>query len=278
MNLRYIISHVAKDIGHILSRSVLDSPKSGMVCAQTHWRNLVLLSRMRLGARDRVECPCCGWSGPGFRAVDGRSMVFLECECPECGSFERQRMLHVYLTQAGADIVPQRGRILHFAPERHVHDLLRRNSTARYVAADVAPEKLLPLAAARLRTDIRRIALPNDTFDLVVCVHVLEHIDNDLTAIREIARVLRSGGYALIMVPFGMHLEETVEFGKPDPNMFDHVRDYSPVDFRNRLEGVEVSEIRPHDILTSEQQACYGIRDCDIMHLCRKPQVREEEA
>jgi ubiquinone/menaquinone biosynthesis C-methylase UbiE len=47
---------------------------------------------------------------------------------------------------------------------------------------------------------VEELPYENDTFDFVLCQGVIHSVDNDLTALREISRVLKKGGMANIMV------------------------------------------------------------------------------
>lgn len=83
---------------------------------------------------------------------------------------------------------------------------------ALVIGADYIPELLERLAARMpgvplLQFDLRRCPLPDDSIDAVTCLNVLEHIDDDALALRQIHRILRGGGgIAHIEVPAGPHL------------------------------------------------------------------------
>jgi SAM-dependent methyltransferase len=100
---------------------------------------------------------------------------------------------------------------------------------------------------------------------------VLEHVPDDRRGIAELMRVLKDGGEAVVMVPFMMGWPETVEFGSPDPDQFDHVRGYSPLDFKERLEGVDYEELFPLDIISRAEAARFQIPlDSQVIYLCRR--------
>jgi len=134
---------------------------------------------------------------------------------------------------ANTGIVDQ-ARILHFAPEPFLETLLRSRSND-YRSADLRP------GAADTVLNIENVDLPDESVDVVVCAHVLEHVD-DLKALREIYRILAVGGRALLMFPIVEGWERTYEnpshtspadrttyFGQ-----FDHVRMYGR-DVRDRI-------------------------------------------
>jgi len=66
----------------------------------------------------------------------------------------------------------------------------------RYITADIES----PLA--KVKMDIHKMPFADRSFDVVLCNHVLEHVDNDIVAMQEIHRVLRPGGFAILQVPF----------------------------------------------------------------------------
>jgi len=116
--------------------------------------------------------------------------------CPQCGSGIRHRFIFTFLQQTyGA--WPAGLSILHFAPEPGFVEFFQRLRNVRYIGCDLqpCPERGLQ------QVDILDIPYPENSFDLIVCIHVLEHIRDDLRAIRELHRCLKPGGKALIAVP-----------------------------------------------------------------------------
>jgi len=266
-----VIRHIVDDTLDIVRRTWYGGFHSGKVCAQTHVTNLGLVLRRRLGGRPRVECPCCGWRGVGFRAIDCLSFVKTQSVCPNCLAFERQRLLHIYLTRQRCNLLQQRGRLLHFAPESHLYRLLAAAPALQYMATDIAAEKLLVVKGPRFRSDIARMSLPNACVDSLICIHVLEHLADDRQAVQEMYRILKPGGWALIMVPLDMKLPATVARGAPNPLLFDHVRDYSIHDFRERLTPFQIEEVRPESILSCEERDRYKVPLDEVLYLCTKP-------
>lgn len=271
MNSILAIRHIIADALEIGRRTWNGGFRSGKVCAKTHFINLGLVLRRRLGERPRVECPCCGWTGVGFHAIDCASFVKAQCVCPNCLAFERQRLLHLYLTQRRSVLLRPRGLVLHFAPEIHLYRLFTASPDLPYIATDITVEKLLPIMKPRFRSDIMRMSLPDASIDALICVHVLEHLADDRQAVQEMYRILKPGGWALIMVPLDVELPATVEHGAPNPLLFDHVRDYSFHDFRERLTPFQFLEVRPESILSAEEIDRYKVPLNEILYLCTKP-------
>ena len=130
---------------------------------------------------------------------------------------------------------------------------------------------------APYRVDISNIPFDSASFDAAICIHVLEHVENDRQAISELYRVLRPGGWALISVPIDFERvtyedpaivsreERKKHFGEEQ-----HVRIYG-CDFANRLEaaGFEVQLDRGEQILTETRQK-YGLLDDENVFYCTK--------
>lgn len=124
--------------------------------------------------------------------------------CPGCHSLERHRLLWRFLRER-TDLFTRPHRLLHFAPERCLELRFKRASTVEYVTADLEPGR------AMKRLDITRLALPDASFDAVMAVDVLEHIEDDCAALRELRRVLRPGGWALLRVPLDAGRADTLQ-------------------------------------------------------------------
>jgi len=205
--------------------------------------------RRLLAVGGRVECPVCGWSGVSFAASHKprRSNRI----CPRCSSSERDRALELWLVDRP---VPPGGRVLEVAP------LGLLASTARglgyeHVSVDLSS------ARADVLGDLCRLPFPAESFDVVVCFHVLEHVPADLEAVGEIARMLRPGGQAVISVPWGPAqavTEEDLEAGPEERQrrfgQTDHVRNYGrDVTDRFRSGGLLVDEVPWRTMYGSEE-------------------------
>lgn len=185
------------------------------------------------------ECNMCGHVGH-FQAQGFPPRP--DAQCVQCGSVERHRLF--MLVQSEQQVVRPEDRVLHFAPEPEMARMLR-GFAREYISADIRP------GAADRVLDITAIDLPDASVDVVVASHVLEHVDDDRGALREIRRVLAPGGRALIMVPIVEGWADTYEdssittdagrlehFGRHD-----HVRHYGR-DLRTRIRdaGFDLSE------------------------------------
>jgi SAM-dependent methyltransferase len=133
-------------------------------------------------------------------------------------------------------------KVLHFAPEKIITRLFQSFKNIDYLSADLDPTK------AMAKQDITNTTFADNSFDIIFCSHVLEHIPDDHQAMKEIRRILRPDGFAILQVPVkdnfnGIRIEKTYEdFNITDPKeraiafgQFDHVRVYGR-DFKDRLE------------------------------------------
>lgn len=175
------------------------------------------------------ECNLCGHQGKflPFGVPLRRGSV-----CPRCYSKERHRLIGLWV-DANPDAVAG-ARVLHFAPEEVVAARFRR------LAADYRSADLFD-GSADLALDIESIDLPDESIDLVVCSHVLEHVD-DAKALHEMHRVIAPGGRALLLFPIVEGWDDTYEDGAHTSEaerlryfgQDDHIRMYGR-DVRDRI-------------------------------------------
>lgn len=114
--------------------------------------------------------------------------------CPGCHSLERHRLLWRFL-QERTELFRRPHRLLHFAPERCLERRFTRLPTVDYVTGDLEPGR------AMTEVDITKLPFADASFDAVMAIDVLEHIPDDRAAFRELHRILRPGGWALLRVP-----------------------------------------------------------------------------
>lgn len=214
--------------------------------------------------RLRHTCPICGYHGV-FISV-GHPPRW-DARCLNCGSRERHRLTHLWVTQDGGDRLAGK-RILHFAPEKIVMRQMRGNPL--YETAD------LYQPGVTHKVDITNVALPDANYDVVMAHHVLEHIEDDRQAMRELFRLLRPGGFALLTTPINASRQQTYEnptITTPDAryahfSQADHVRYYG-LDFADRLAevGFTIDTFR----MPPEQEPVYGLLRDEWIVIARKP-------
>lgn len=223
------------------------------------------------------ECPLCGCRRRKFLPY-GYVTQRENALCPNCLALERHRTLWLWLLREsdigrGAMALP---RLLHVAPEvalmRKFHKIYAAQP-ADYVTADLES----PLAD--LHFDIQHIPLEDESFDAVICNHILEHVEDDRQAMREIKRILRKGGWGVILSPVDIQRETTFEddtitdeaertriFGQ-----YDHRRIYGR-DYAKRLEeaGFEVYECDYANLIPAKEKELYALTD-ELLYIVRKP-------
>jgi SAM-dependent methyltransferase len=196
-------------------------------------RRRALLGAVRAARHrgDLVECPCCDATFSRFLPHRGRD----HAKCPRCGSLERHRLLWLFLERE-TDLFDGGRSLLHIAPEYAFLRRLWRTGGLRYVTGD------LDSALADVELDAMDLPFASESFDSLICNHVLEHVEDDRRALAEIHRVLRPGGWAVLMCPVDRRRATTLEdpavrapadrhrvFGQSD-----HVRLYGR-DYADRL-------------------------------------------
>ncbi|MEX0921952.1 MAG: class I SAM-dependent methyltransferase [Rhodovibrionaceae bacterium] len=149
-----------------------------------------------------LQCPLCGVSARRFLPFGfaGRR----NARCPGCGSLERHRFLWLYLTRR-SNLLNGRLRVLHTAPEPCLEALLRPLPNLRYRSVDLFNP------GADIQADLAELPLPDASFDAVLSCHTLEHVIRDRAAMGELSRVLRPGGWAVIMAPFDPKIPDVLE-------------------------------------------------------------------
>lgn len=176
-------------------------------------------ARLAPRGRGRRECNLCGWRGPAFLSAYYDDAFRPGVFCPQCGSAERHRTLRLLMgIEFGAFFGERRRRVLDVAPIVRGRELFP--APVDYVSFDLAS----PLA--RVRGDLCRAPFADASFDFVLCYHVLEHIPGETAALREVLRLLRPGGAAILQVPWDPGLAATEEYAAPRPEEEGHVRRY----------------------------------------------------
>lgn len=206
-------------------------------------------------------CPCCNWRGKKFLSARNRNNAV----CPKCGSLERHRLYYLFLK----DVLPieRKFKVLHFAPEKIITQLFKSYSFCDYLSVDINPK------AAMLKADITDLPFRDNLFDVILCSHVLEHIPEDILAMKQLYRVLSPEGFAIIQVPIkdefnGRKIDKTFEdFSVTSPEerqklfgQSDHVRIYGR-DYSQRLEsaGFRLEIKKFIDGLTKEDVRKFGL-------------------
>ena len=239
---------------------------------------MVLLVRGVVFTGRRYVCPCCGWSLRGFVGRWGTVRANSDGYCPRCNAKARHRRLWLHLEEHGL-LRDGSVRLLEVAPWPSLARPLRRVPGITHVGID-------------LRSGGRHVDVVGDagflpvrpgSFDIALCTHVLEHVDDDLRVMSELRQSLGPGGVAIVSVPLRMDAPTDEDPSITDPvereRLFGergHVRLYGP-DLQDRLEssGFEVRV----DWATGIDEGIrrrHGLRTDEHLFICRpsKPGFR----
>ncbi|MGJ8683495.1 MAG: class I SAM-dependent methyltransferase [Nonlabens sp.] len=192
---------------------------------------------------------------------------------PSTLSLERHRLLWLYLNRE-TDLLTRSQKLLHFAPEQCFYKRFRNSDIIQYTTTDL----LSPLAD--VKADICNLPFENDSYDFILCNHVLEHIPDDETAMKELYRVLKPGGKAILQIP--LENDRTVTFEDDSITdkverarifgQYDHVRVYG-MDYFKRLEsiGFQVQAVDYTAQLSPEDVDRYRLAKGELIPVVTKP-------
>lgn len=219
------------------------------------------------------RCPICGTRRRRFLPY-GYVTSREDALCPRCLALERHRMIWLWL-QRNTSLFTERPTLLHIAPEvslmRHFKRLYR--GTERYITADLES----PLADKHF--DVQDIPMVDRSIDVIICNHLLEHVEDDGRAMAELYRIMRPGGWGIMLVPEDRSRATTFEddtitdreertrlFGQ-----YDHRRVYGR-DYDERLKrvGFEVERIPFVTQLSDEERRVYSVGSDDLV-IVRRP-------
>ncbi len=191
---------------------------------------------------------------------------------PSTLSLERHRLLWLYLKNE-TEFFNAPLKLLHFAPEQAFYKRFKKLDNLDYTTTDLNS----PLAD--VKADICNLPFSDNSFDVILCNHVLEHIPDDTKAMQELYRVLKPGGWGIFQIPQDLKREKTFEdntitdrkerariFGQ-----YDHVRIYGR-DYFDKLRsiGFTVEEVDYTSILPKEAVEKYRLAKGEIIPLVRK--------
>ena len=223
------------------------------------------------------QCPLCGCQRRKFLPY-GYVSPRENALCPNCLSLERHRLLWLWLVREsdigrGAMALPK---MLHIAPEVALMRKFKKmyaSTPDRYVTADLES----PLAD--MHFDVQQIPLEAESFDAIICNHIMEHVEDDGKALRELYRIMRRGGWGVILSPVELEREKTFEDDTiTDPaertrifGQYDHRRIYGR-DYAARLReaGFEVYDIDYKNELSKAEQEPYALPADHLYIVCKQ--------
>ncbi len=231
----------------------------------------------------KYKCPVCRSQirllkplGFDFPVIKEKQIVgggLRNAMCPVCRSSDRVRLLYLFLRN-NTEIFTKQTRLLHIAPEKPLEEIFQKHKNIIYLTADLVPENVMQ------QMDITNIQYSENNFDAIICNHVLEHIPDDLKAMKELFRILKAGSWAILQVPYSKILEKTFEnpsitspedreqiFGQKD-----HVRIYGK-DYTEKLRqaGFKVQEYKwteDRDLNNSSNKL--ALNEDEVVFYCQK--------
>ncbi|MDD4033612.1 MAG: methyltransferase domain-containing protein [Bacteroidales bacterium] len=219
----------------------------------------------------QIECPVCG---KHFRKLLPYGYVISRKNalCPHCLSLERHRLIWLFLKRE-TPFFTQPCQVLHLAPEYCFMKYFSAVQGEGYITAD------LESPWAKVKMNVEEIPFPENHFDVILCNHLLEHVEDDRKALRELFRVLKPGGWALLQSPVDANREKTYEdraitspeerekhFGQKD-----HLRAYGK-DYTDRLReaGFTVNPLDYVAILGEDLQKRYALPQNELIYYAEK--------
>lgn len=187
-------------------------------------------------------------------------------------SLERHRQMWLYL-QNETEFFINNYKVLHIAPEQEFLRRFKKMKNLDYISAD------LYSPIVDVKADILDLPFEDESFDIVFCNHVLEHIEDDSKALSELYRVMKKGGWGIFQVPLKHSLTETYEdFSIKDPKdrqkhfgQYDHVRWYG-MDYFERLQkaGFQVDINYYSKQFSDEKRRRFGLMENEILPVVSK--------
>ena len=258
---------------------------------KSFWMKKIFM-KLLLSRRGKLRCPVCNSSVPKFKMIGEEylrqfeaslfphslfafeTLNILGYSCPYCDASDRTRLYKLYFDRYLADNPNNRIDLLDFAPDPKLTSQLKIKPTVNYRSADISGNKVDD------KVDITAMtAYQDNSFDFIICSHVLEHVADDLKAMKELYRVLKPGGKAIVMVPILLTIndidedekvvsqtERLTRFGQDD-----HVRLYSKNGFVSRLckSGFLVNQYGS-DFFGVETFYKHGISERSVLYVAEK--------
>lgn len=185
--------------------------------------------------------------------------------CPRCGSTDRERHLRLFFERLHILEPIRGGSVLHMAPEPRLGEFVRGYNPSLYVKGD-----LFPSDESIQRIDLEQIPFSDETFDMVICNHMLEHVDDPEAVLRQLHRVLKPGARIICQTPFAARLTKTLEeplLQSPDDRLFfygqeDHLRFFGRDIEQIITKAGFVGRLVPHvEILPEIDPESFGVNE-----------------
>lgn len=242
---------------------------------------------------NKYHCPVCDTNLKHFNSINFKYLrplednafvfpVFLletsnlsDYSCPCCLATDRDRLYALYFKKRiGQGVIPCKLNIIDFAPQHGLSKFLINSPYTNYRSADLFMEGVDD------KVDITDLTIYKDnSIDIFICSHVLEHVKQDIKAMNELHRILKPGGWGIVMVPIMLGIEETFEkdtiVSEADRCKYymqkDHVRLYSKKGFTDKLKetGFKVYEFNA-GYFGVENFKKHGIQERSVLYVVEK--------
>lgn len=217
--------------------------------------------KFALNSGSRFQCPFCGFRAKNWAPIGFNLPVLKEKQvvgggiraagCYKCQSTDRERLIYLYLKEILNIFEHKNIKILHLAPEKNLSKTLYESGFEEYLCGDLFT-KGYEYPEYVHNMNVLNLPFGDDFFDLIICNHLLEHVPDDSDAMRELLRVLKPDGKAILQVPISKNTYRTIENPKITTprerkkafGQMDHVRIYGQ-DYTERLAsaGFDVERI-----------------------------------
>lgn len=234
----------------------------------------------------KYKCPICGFHSKNLNPIGIDNSAIRKYQiigagkrnagCPKCGSSDRDRLVYAYLKHETNVLDKPTTRILHIAPEMVIANKFIEKKFTHYLCGDFFAEGQHDNYSRELvkHIDVQNLPFSENSFDLIICNHVLEHVFDENKAIAEIYRVLNKDGFAILQVPISPFLKETIS----DPSITDekkmeekfgqkdHVRLFG-MDYVTKLESCKfiVKTLKLH-----QKYPKFGLNPKEILFIVKK--------
>ncbi|SKB94836.1 Methyltransferase domain-containing protein [Lachnospiraceae bacterium] len=274
--------------GYVCSKAELSENNYDVICSSLDLA-IECIGEMRGFAGSLKRCACCQKRViyrplPSFYeenkkkyggSLDSRSETLNKKEyiCPECLSADRDRMIVSFLLKDGLPFAPYGTRVLQIAPSPAIDFWIN------YYCEQVSYESTdLYMQGVSFKSDIQDMnAVPDNTYDYVICSHVLEHVRDDVKALQELRRILKYKGKVVFLVPVNLNQDEIdEEWGLSEAENWrrfgqgDHCRCYSKKGLLERLESVFTVHQLGKDFFGEETFRECGLTDTSTLYILEK--------
>lgn len=205
-------------------------PKKFIFQIEPYLRSIYAISKIG----KNYKCSVCNFETKEWIVIENNDKL-----CPNCGSLSRDRRLWQLISE---EYLNEQISVLDFSPSRTLFRKWKKEKNIKHIASDLSGDFI-----ADVTFDITQIPAKDNSFDLIICYHILEHVIEDVKAMQELFRILNPNGTILIQTPYKegeiyedytitSENERLIHFGQED-----HVRFYSIQGLKHRLENVGFS-------------------------------------